>query len=984
MSNIIDTRHETTRRLLFLILVLTSLTTFAQPHPTPSWTSILNDNPESYRIQLVSSTENSIQVNVQVPGFYATPVNTPRGEAKIITLPKAASTAQVGEPDLPMASLPVIIGDRNRMAIRVVTARYRDFEGIEAAPSKGDLSRQIDPATVPYTYGDCYQEDTFFPAQSVGLYEPYIVRDFRGQNMVLYPFAYNPVSKTLRVYYDLTVEMYKVDEQGVNALTTRKSGTLKLDPDFKDLYQRHFINYEVSMSRYTPVEENGDLLIICHDSFIPSMTDFVNWKKTRGVNTTIVGTSTVGTSSSAIKAYIQNQYNANNHLTHVLLVGDVAQIPGYSYSGGGSYNGLGDNPYGQIVGNDLYNDVFIGRFSATNAAQVATQVQKVITYERDLTTSATWLQNGMGVSASAGNNGHYNEDDYVHINNIRTDLLNYGYSTVYQEYYRVSGYSSTTQQISTRVNSGVGIITYCNHGSETAWQSHSPYYSNSYVNALTNDNKLPFIFSVACLNGKYDHSSDCFAEAWMRATNNGAPAGAVGTLMSYISQPWVPPMWAEDEFIDILVESYSNNIKRTWGGTAINSLMSIFDHYSTSTAAAVGTYQAWILYGDPSMMLRTKTPQAMTVSHPGNINEGQDSYTVTVSNGDGALTTVTNSNHDILGTATVSNGVANILFNAIPTENEELTLCVFGYNKVTYLDTIHVIPNSPVGDSTHWTVVPGSYANNMTVLAVIAIDSEEQRSDELEVGAFCGDEVRGAAKALYCPPVDRYIVPLVVYGNSNDLITFKLYDPSLDMELETEPNTTYFFIENGYGSINEPTFLNFLTEAPPSPVLYTQQVELSEGWNWFSSYVEYDANALETLENTLSSLGITATIKSQSAFVTNDNTAGTWSGSLTSLDNTSMYMILLNQAATLTLTNVLATPENHPITLNAGWNWIANLSQDPIDISVALSGITPNHGDIIKGQDAFAQYDANNHVWYGTLNSLQPGKGYMYLKNTND
>lgn len=470
----------------------------------------------------------------------------------------------------------------------------------------------------------------------------------------------------------------------------------------------------------------------------------------------------------------------------------------------------------------------------------------------------------------------------------------------------------------------------------------------------------------------------------MRATNNGVPAGAVGTMMSYISQPWIPPMWAEDEFIDILVESYSDNIKHTWGGTAINSIMSIFDHYSTSTAQAVGTYQAWILYGDPSMMLRTKTPQAMTVSHPGNINEGQENYTVTVSNGEGTLATITNSNHDILGSATVSNGEANIILNAIPTEAEELTLCVFGYNKVTYLGTIQVTTNSQVADSSHWTVTPGSYADNMTVLTVIAIDNEEQRNTELEVGAFCGDEVRGAAKALYCPPVDRYIVPLVVYGNFNDLITFKLYDPSLNIELEMEPNTTFYFVENGYGSINEPLILNFLTEVPPIPVLYTQQVELSEGWNWFSSYVEYDANTLEAIENTLGSLGITATIKSQDAFVTNDNTAGTWTGSLTTLDNSSMYMILLNQAATLTLTNVLATPESHPIILNTGWNWIANLSQEPMDISVALTGINPNNGDIIKGQDDFAQYDANHHVWHGTLNSLQPGKGYMYLKNTND
>ena len=178
----------------------------------------------------------------------------------------------------------------------------------------------------------------------------------------------------------------------------------------------------------------------------------------------------------------------------------------------------------------------------------------------------------------------------------------------------------------------------------------------------------------------------------MRATNDGKPTGAVGTLMSYISQPWAPPEWAQDEFIDILTEKYAGNIKHTWGGAAINGLTGIFDHYSTSEQSAVGTYQAWILFGDPSMMLRTKTPQAMTVTHQGTIVPVATSYTVNVENGNGALATITNANHDILGSATVSNGTATIDIGSTNqlVQNEQLTLCVFGYNKVTYLGTITV------------------------------------------------------------------------------------------------------------------------------------------------------------------------------------------------------------------------------------------------------------------------------------------------------
>ena len=685
------------RHWLILLALVISTTTFSQ-NAKPEWTKILDDTPASMKLQLVSSSEESIKVHLQVAGFYTTTVTTPKGEASIISVPKSVSTAEAGEPDVPMIGIPAIIGDQARMNVRVVEAKYMDFNNMMVAPSKGDFPRTIDPATVPYTYGDSYNKDAFFPASSAELYEPYILRDYRGQNMSVHPFVYNPVTKTLRVYYDLTVEMYKVDDNGQNPLTSRQSKVVKTDPDFKNLYGRHFINYEATQTKYTPVDEDGDLLIICYDNFISAMTDFVNWKKTRGVNTTIVGTSTVNSSLTyaKLKTYIQNQYNANNNLTHVLLVGDVAQIPGYTYTGASGYEGKGDNAYGQIVGNDLYNDVFIGRFSASSVAQVTTQVNKVITYERDLTTNDTWCQNGLGISTTEGSGGHNGEDDYEHIENLRTDLLNFGYSTVYQDYKNVSGFpSSTTTTISNHINSGVGIINYCNHGEETGWQSH--YYMNSNVNALTNSNKLPFIFSVACLVGKYDYSSgDCFAETWMHATKNGALTGAVGGMFSYISQPWVPPMWAQDEFVDILTELKSNNIKRTLGGTAINGLFGIFDNYSTSNASAVGTYQAWILYGDPSLMLRTKTPQAMTVSHEGVVFPGASTYNVTVSNGNGALATITDADHNILGKATVSNGIATITLNGSPAVGSELTLCVFGYNKVTSLSTISVIaPEDP-------------------------------------------------------------------------------------------------------------------------------------------------------------------------------------------------------------------------------------------------------------------------------------------------
>lgn len=192
------------------------------------------------------------------------------------------------------------------------------------------------------------------------------------------------------------MSMYKVGDSDEN-VKSRRSSTVKIDPEMIAVYENRYINYGQSMAKYTVLEEEGDLLVICHDAFMNAMEPFVEWKNSIGRTTTMVSTSVTGTTNDAIKGYITTQYQNNDNLTHVLLVGDDAQIPG-KYMSLGSYSGKSDYWYGQIEGSDYYNELFVGRFSAETADQVTTQVNKTITYERDLTASATWLSVGQGVS----------------------------------------------------------------------------------------------------------------------------------------------------------------------------------------------------------------------------------------------------------------------------------------------------------------------------------------------------------------------------------------------------------------------------------------------------------------------------------------------------------------------------------------------------------------------------------------------------------
>jgi len=92
----------------------------------------------------------------------------------------------------------VIIPDLAKMEVKVLSSSFKEFTNIEIAPSKGNFTRDIDPETVPYLYGKQYNEDRFFPKEITSLRDPYIIRDYRGQTVVISPFQYNPVSKNFK------------------------------------------------------------------------------------------------------------------------------------------------------------------------------------------------------------------------------------------------------------------------------------------------------------------------------------------------------------------------------------------------------------------------------------------------------------------------------------------------------------------------------------------------------------------------------------------------------------------------------------------------------------------------------------------------------------------------------------------------------------------------------------------------------------------
>ena len=667
------------KKVLFsLVFVALSAMTFAQ-----QWTGISKSSPTSPQVTLISSSEKQVVVDFSLGGFNLTEVSTPNGPQQIVSVPKMASMLEAGAPDLPQFPVPAIIGDRAEMEVSVLKSEFTDYQNIEIAPSKGNFSRAIDPETVAYTYGAMYSKDAFYPATQAYLEMPYIIRDFRGQNIMVRPFAYNPVTKTLRVYHSLTLAMRKVSDNGVNQKVARKANG-KMSAEMDAAYSHRFINYQESVSKYTFLQDHGEMLVICPDQYMDAMQPYVEWKNQSGRPTTIVSVSEAGgNNNNALKSYIQNYYeDANHNLGYILFVGDYSDITPHSMNGGRS-----DNWFGQLEGNDYYLEVLVGRFSVQNVNDVNTHVNKVLYYERDMPEGLTWLNKGIGIGANEGaGNGHFGEADYVHMNFVRDTLMHYTYEAVSQQYSGV-GSGTSANAISTDVNNGASIINYCNHGSQTSWAVAN--YSNSHVNALVNDDKWPYIWSVACNNGQFDGT--CFGEAWLRATNNstGTPTGAIGGMFSWISQPWQPPMYGQDEMVDILTEWRSTDkFCHTFGGASLNGNMYVLDAAPSDNG---DTHNTWILFGDPSLMVRTDNPVSMNVScSPSTLMLGMSEMQISAQNTAFGIATLM-MNGEVICSSNIVNGECTMHFNPL-NEVGTATLTVLGYNKVTEIMSIEILP----------------------------------------------------------------------------------------------------------------------------------------------------------------------------------------------------------------------------------------------------------------------------------------------------
>lgn len=681
---------------------------------TQSFATDTNGNETTFTVLHQSS--DKIVIEVKVGGFQLVEVQTPKGLEYKAVINKGTPVLVSGSPDIQKLATSVIIPDNKSMQVSSTIQDFSILSNVNIAPSKGNIIRPTDPATIPFTYSDEYKSDNFYPSNTSTLSDPFIIHDYRGQTILINPIQYNPVTKELRIANDIIIELTVNNTLPINPLIRTKPLSSVID-QMDLIYSNLFLNYSAlqNETRYTSITEIGRMLIICSDGFVNDMKPFIEWKRQEGIQVDLVTKSIAGSTASAIKSYIQTYYNANSDFTFLLLVGDATQVPCSTIGGQDS-----DQNYGFLAGSDHYPDVIVGRFSATISDHVTTQVDRTIFYEKT-PASGSWYKNAVGIASPQGAGGGYNglADWEFERTIIRPPLLGYNYTTVSELYEGSQGGSDAAgnpaaSDLSTLINSGVGVINYTGHGNYDQIVTTSFY--NSDVDALTNTNKLPFVWIVGCQTGNFVPYT-CFAETWARATDNsGNPTGAIASMMSTINQSWEPPMWAQVEFNNVLTEG-SANIRRTFGGISVCGLA--YMNQNQSGTAGTDMTDTWTCFGDPSVMVRTDVPGAMNVVHATQVGRWANSFTVNC-NVNGAMVGLY-AEDKVLGVGFVSGGTVNVTITNGDLTNiagDSMLVTVTAYNKIPKQKWVIIsqgVSAPVIADENNIQIFPNPAENELTI-----------------------------------------------------------------------------------------------------------------------------------------------------------------------------------------------------------------------------------------------------------------------------
>jgi len=529
------------------------------------------------------STAEGLTLDFEIGDYDITSLHQGGRQFSHIFLPNSGSTVEIGKPGLPTFGRFIAIPDGANVEIEVLEASMKTIPDILVYPYQGPQTDSLDLDEAPPFVMDeeSYSLDEVYPGEILAADAPVIMRGTQMSIVRFYPFQYNPALRELTVYEKVQVRInFNRGDLGFGVPRTGGSS-------FDKLLGNLLLNYEqlspLPDIQYPESSTGAEFLIITHPLFEIAAAELAAWRNYQGIDTEVRTTDQTGTTAAEIGDYIQDAYDTWTPAPEfVLFIGDSEFIPtNYqtlhpNHLEGDSLIGT-DLYYATVDGTDYYPDIFTGRIPVDTLIEAQDVVDDIIGYDQNPVDEAAFYEN---VTVAAYFQDHYYDTDppadgyedrrfVLTSEKMRNFLRGMGYTvehiynaedTVTPTNYnngiygsggalpdgllRANGFAwdGDDADITAAVNEGRFLLTHRDHGWFGGWAE--PAFDIADVAALTNDDRLPVVFSMNCQTGWFDGETDdarftrgddavTFAEAWLRNPNGGAVGIIAPTRNSY-------------------------------------------------------------------------------------------------------------------------------------------------------------------------------------------------------------------------------------------------------------------------------------------------------------------------------------------------------------------------------------------------------------------------------------------------------------------
>lgn len=279
----------------------------------------------------------------------------------------------------------------------------------------------------------------------------------------------------------------------------------------------------------------------------------------------------------------------------------------------------------------------------------------------------------------------------------------------------------------------------------------------------------------------------------------------------------------------------------------------------------------------------------------------------------------------------------------------------------------------------------GQYALNMSVCAKVLVNGNYDTDERDIVYAIYHNECVGQAHISFNAISNTTDVYLTVFGNdamNRKPIRFLLWQASTGKVYDLQTSQNVLFAHGfvyGCGA-DEPLMLT-------TGGSERQQIDLQAGWNWVSTHL--DLTATQGDINTCMSAAKPWTegdlIKNPNTrqFSTYDEANDVFTGTLTNLHHSQIYMVYAANANTMRVSGEILSEDSMKISVRGDGQWspLPCLFDQRTPIAEALADYYQNAspGDMIKAHNRFATFSTDAR-WVGDLTALQPGEGYLFRR----